>query len=108
MSALSSIKGREVLDSRGNPTIEVEVSTREGVFRAIAPSGASTGKYESVELRDHRSARYCGKGVLLAVEQINSRIAPQLKGKNPLLQKDIDEQMIQLDGTFNKKKLGAN
>lgn len=103
------VLGREVLDSRGNPTVEVEVELEDGVVgRAIVPSGASTGAFEAVELRDGDKGRYLGKGVLTAVENVNSIIAPELIGMNALDQTFIDKVLIELDGTENKGKLGAN
>jgi enolase len=102
------ICSREVLDSRGNPTVEVEVMLNNGAKgRAIVPSGASTGKFEAVELRDGEK-RYDGKGVEKAVNHVNSRIADKLIGKNPLNQIEIDQIMVEMDGTDNKSKLGAN
>lgn len=109
MSIISSIKGREILDSRGNPTVEVEVKLNDGsVGCASVPSGASTGEYEAIELRDGNKKRYLGKGVLKAVENVNKIIAPELRGRDPVLQEEIDSIMIELDGTENKSKLGAN
>ena len=103
------VHAREVLDSRGNPTVEVEVMTEEGdIGRAIVPSGASTGKFEALELRDGDKNRYNGKGVIRAVNNINNCIAPEIEGINVLEQQEIDEVMINLDGTENKSKLGAN
>ena len=103
------IHAREVLDSRGNPTVEVEVMTEEGdIGRAIVPSGASTGKFEALELRDSDKNRYNGKGVIRAVNNVNNCIAPEIEGLNVLEQQEIDEIMINLDGTENKSKLGAN
>jgi len=102
------IEGRQIIDSRGNPTVEAEVKTHKGTFRAAVPSGASTGIHEAVELRDGDKTKYLGKGVLKTVENINAIIAPALKGSNPLQQKDLDEKMKELDGTENKGKLGAN
>lgn len=103
------VLGREVLDSRGNPTVEVEVELEDGVVgRAIVPSGASTGAFEAVELRDGDKSRYLGKGVLTAVDNVNSMIAPELIGMNALDQTLIDKVLIELDGTENKGKLGAN
>ncbi len=107
MSKIKNIKGREILDSRGNPTIEVELTTDIGVFCSSVPSGASTGKYEATELRDG-DERYHGKGVLKAVKNVNEIISPKLEGKDVALQKEIDDLMINLDGTENKSKLGAN
>ncbi|MEA3293302.1 MAG: phosphopyruvate hydratase [Patescibacteria group bacterium] len=104
---IKSIKAREILDSRGNPTVEVDLITDNGLFRDSVPSGASKGKYEALELRDERK-RYSGKGVLRAVKNVNNIIAPKLKGKDTRKQKDIDDLMLKLDGTENKSKLGAN
>jgi len=114
MVAIKSVKAREILDSRGNPTVEVDVVTDNGLFRAAVPSGASTGIYEALELRDKDEKRYLGKGVLKAIENVNTIIAPKLVGKDPTSQKEIDDLMVQqLDGTKNewgwsKSKLGAN
>lgn len=95
------------MDSRGNPTVEVELTTNLGIFLASVPSGVSTGKYEAVELRDG-GKRYQGRGVLKAVRNVNKIIAPKLKGRDPTRQKEIDNFLIKLDGTKNKSKLGAN
>ncbi|MFA7155543.1 MAG: phosphopyruvate hydratase, partial [Proteiniphilum sp.] len=104
-----SISGREVLDSRGNPTVEVDVLTESGAFgRAAVPSGASTGENEALELRDGDKDRYLGKGVLKAVSNINEVIAPALLGMNVLEQTSIDARMLELDGTKTKSNLGAN
>ncbi|MCY9664921.1 phosphopyruvate hydratase [Paenibacillus alginolyticus] len=109
MTIISDVYAREVLDSRGNPTVEVEVYLESGAFgRAIVPSGASTGAYEAVELRDGDKGRYLGKGVLKAVENVNEIIAPEIIGLDALDQVGIDNKMIELDGTPNKAKLGAN
>jgi len=109
MSMIVDVYAREVLDSRGNPTVEVEVSLESGgKGRAIVPSGASTGAYEAVELRDGDKSRYLGKGVLKAVENVNEIIAPEIIGLDALDQVLIDRTMIELDGTPNKAKLGAN
>ncbi|MCF7924598.1 MAG: phosphopyruvate hydratase [Candidatus Izimaplasma sp.] len=109
MPNISSIYAREVLDSRGNPTIEVEVFTESGAFgRAIVPSGASTGEHEAIELRDGDKDRYLGKGVLKAVKNVNEVIAPNLIGYDVTFQTSIDQIMLDLDGTKNKSKLGAN
>ncbi|KEQ22044.1 phosphopyruvate hydratase [Paenibacillus tyrfis] len=109
MTIISNVYAREVLDSRGNPTVEVEVYLESGARgRAIVPSGASTGAYEAVELRDGDKGRYLGKGVLKAVENVNDAIAPEIIGMNALDQVGIDKRMIELDGTPNKAKLGAN
>ncbi|MBD0383946.1 phosphopyruvate hydratase [Paenibacillus sedimenti] len=109
MTIISDVYAREVLDSRGNPTVEVEVYLESGAFgRAIVPSGASTGAYEAVELRDGDKGRYLGKGVLKAVDNVNEIIAPEIIGLDALDQVGIDNKMIELDGTPNKAKLGAN
>ena len=106
---IEKIKAREILDSRGNPTIEVDVWLESGAFgRAAVPSGASTGEHEAIELRDGDKKRYGGKGVLSAVKNVNSIIAPVLKGMSALDQRAIDKALITLDDTKNKKKLGAN
>ncbi|MDN5327903.1 MAG: enolase [Candidatus Woesearchaeota archaeon] len=107
MGEILKIKARQVFDSRGNPTVEAEVLTDKGLFRAIVPSGASTGSHEALELRDNEKD-YHGKGVLKAVSNVNEIIAPKLLGLNPVNQNEIDKIMIQLDGTENKSKLGAN
>ncbi len=108
MTTIKSIKAREILDSRGNPTVEVDVELSEGSFgRAAVPSGASTGAFEAVELRDG-GERYLGKGVLSAISNIQKEIAPKLIGADPFAQRAIDKLMIDLDGTANKSKLGAN
>ncbi len=109
MSKTRKITAREILDSRGNPTVEVDAILDNGVIgRAAVPSGASTGSKEAVELRDEDKKRYLGKGVLKAVSNVNEVIAPELIGKNPEDQSAIDSLMIKLDGTPNKAKLGAN
>ncbi len=109
MTDIIDVFAREVLDSRGNPTIEVDVVTSGGVLgRAIVPSGASTGEYEAVELRDGDKSRYMGKGVQKAVQNVNEIIAPELEGIDVTEQKMIDEILIGLDGTKNKGNLGAN
>lgn len=109
MSKIKKIYAREILDSRGNPTIEVEVTLESGIIGvASVPSGASTGKNEALELRDNDKNRYHGKGVLKAVNNVNNIIAPPLIGKNSLNQEEIDNTMIKLDGTDNKSLLGAN
>ncbi|MFZ5801539.1 MAG: phosphopyruvate hydratase [Candidatus Omnitrophota bacterium] len=106
---IHQVKGREILDSRGNPTVEVDVILEdETLGRAAVPSGASTGEHEAVELRDGDKKRYLGKGVLKAVENVNTKIAKALVGKDASDQKAIDDIMIKLDGTPNKAKLGAN
>ncbi|TNK94747.1 phosphopyruvate hydratase, partial [Mycoplasmopsis pullorum] len=113
MSAISKIHAREVLDSRGNPTVQVEVWTEAGAYgSAMVPSGASTGSREALELRDKGSKYednwFGGKGVMLAVDHVNQDIAPQLLGMEVTEQRAIDYKMIELDGTENKEKFGAN
>src|SRR2546421_11028039 len=104
-----SLHAREILDSRGNPTVEVEVILADGsVGRAAVPSGASTGAHEAVELRDGDKSRFLGRGVLKAVQNVNEVIAPQLLGQDADEQVAIDQLLIDLDGTPNKGKLGAN
>ena len=106
---IDRIKAREIIDSRGNPTLEVDVYlTNEFFGRASVPSGASTGSHEALELRDDNSSRYLGKGVLKAVDNINEKINPHLSGQDPIDQKEIDGMLIQLDGTPNKSNLGGN
>ncbi|QJR81727.1 phosphopyruvate hydratase [Alteromonas pelagimontana] len=109
MANISRIIGREILDSRGNPTVEADVYLESGAMgRAAAPSGASTGSREALELRDGDKERYMGKGVLKAVAAVNDVIAPALVGMDPLAQADVDNAMLKLDGTENKEQLGAN
>ena len=109
MSNISKVHGREVLDSRGNPTVEVEITLEDGSFgRAIVPSGASTGEFEAVELRDGEKDRYLGKGVSRAVAHVNGELAELLVGHDARDQRGADEAMIALDGTPNKGRLGAN
>jgi len=109
LTIISDVYAREILDSRGNPTIEVEVWTESGGYgRAGIPSGASTGAFEAVELRDGDKSRYLGKGVLTAVDNVNNIISPELIGRDSLGQVSIDKMLIELDGTPNKAKLGAN
>ena len=109
MPFITQVYAREVLDSRGNPTVEVEVYTDSGAFgRALVPSGASTGEYEAVELRDGDKDRYLGKGVEKAVENVNEVIAEEIIGFDVTDQIGIDKTLIELDGTDNKGKLGAN
>jgi enolase len=109
MTTVIDVFAREVLDSRGNPTIEVEVVLDCGATgRAVVPSGASTGRHEALELRDKDAGRYLGKGVLAAVENVNEELGPQLVGEDALDQVAIDRMMIELDGTKNKAKFGAN
>jgi enolase len=105
---IKTIKGREILDSRGNPTVEVEVRTENGFGRAAVPSGASTGSKEAWERRDGDKSRYNGKGVLNAVDAVNTVLKPEILGMDALAQEEIDERLIALDGTENKSKLGAN
>jgi|TARA_B100000900_G_scaffold26083_1_gene20266 enolase len=109
MSIIESIVARQILDSRGNPTVEVDVITESGIMgRAAVPSGASTGEHEAHELRDNDKSKYLGKGVLKAVQNINELIGPEILGYSVFDQKIIDQKMIDLDGTANKSKLGAN
>ncbi|SHE81263.1 enolase [Fodinibius roseus] len=109
MSLIDEIIGRQIIDSRGNPTVEVDIVLTDGVMgRASVPSGASTGEHEAVELRDSDSDRYLGKGVTRAVENVNSAIAEELRGKEIFNQVAIDDQLLELDGTANKGNLGAN
>ena len=108
MTEITKIKAREVLDSRGNPTVEVDIVTENGIFRAMAPSGASAGKHEALELRDNDKSRYFGKGTLKAVENVNKLIAPKIVGMDCRYQEAIDKIMIKLDGTENKDRFGAN
>jgi enolase len=109
MSLIEYVEAREILDSRGNPTVEVDVVLKDGFMgRAAVPSGASTGEHEAVELRDGDKDRYLGKGVQKAVANVNDIIAPEIQGLDALDQVDIDRTMIELDGTENKGKLGAN
>ncbi len=109
MSKIVKIRGREILDSRGNPTVEVDVLLESGVLgRAAVPSGASTGEHEAVELRDGDKKRYLGKGVLKAVENVNAKIAPKITGMDSFSQTEIDKKIIELDGTKNKAAFGAN
>ena len=109
MTEIVAIRAREVLDSRGNPTVEADVILESGAMgRAIVPSGASTGEHEAVELRDGDKSRYLGKGVLQAVANVESIIAPELEGMDASNQRLLDKTMIELDGTANKAKLGAN
>jgi len=108
-TTIVDVKAREILDSRGNPTVEVDVTLEDGSFgRAAVPSGASTGAHEAVELRDTKAKRYMGKGTLGAVHNVNTKIAPEVIGCEALAQEDVDRLMIELDGTKNKAKFGAN
>ena len=109
MSDIVYIEAREILDSRGNPTVEADVHLDSGIMgRAAVPSGASTGENEALELRDGDKERYCGKGVLQAVENVNTKIYPELAGMDATDQVAIDQAMLDLDGTPTKKNLGAN
>jgi enolase len=109
MSLIADVNAREILDSRGNPTVEVEIYLEDGTIgRAAVPSGASTGAYEAVELRDGDQDRYLGKGVLQAVSNVLVELAPEIIGRSPFDQVEIDGLMLELDGTDNKNKLGAN
>ena len=109
MTEIVSISAREILDSRGNPTVEADVTLSGGAKgRAAVPSGASTGEHEAVELRDGDKAHYMGKGVLKAVENVESILAPELTGLDASNQRLLDQTMIAIDGTENKSKLGAN
>src|SRR3990172_6444126 len=106
---IAQVIGREILDSRGNPTVEADdVLAGGGRGRAAAPSGASTGAHEALELRDKGRARYGGKGVRKAVDNVNRIIAPRLVGKDPRRQGEIDRLLLELDGTANKRRLGSN
>ena len=109
MFTITKIQGREIIDSRGNPTIEAEISLSDGSFgRAAVPSGASTGSREAVELRDGNLERYLGRGVLNAVDNVNKIISKELLNSNFCNQKELDQILIELDGTSNKSNLGAN
>src|SRR6266436_4072678 len=109
MTAIIDITAREILDSRGNPTVEVDVTLESGAEgRAAVPSGASTGAHEAVELRDGDKTRYGGKGVLKAIEAVNGDLADLVTGLDAGEQEKIDRLMIELDGTANKSRLGAN
>src|SRR2546423_15561375 len=108
-TSIAEIIGREILDSRGNPTIEVDMRLEDGSLgRAAVPSGASTGEHEAWELRDGDAKRYGGKGVTKAVASVNETIAPAVRGMDAREQKAIDAKLIELDGSPNKKNLGAN
>src|SRR5688500_17719493 len=109
MPSIIEIRAREILDSRGNPTVEVDVVLDDGSFgRAGVPSGASTGKHEALELRDGDDKRYRGKGVLTACRNVEEIIARELVGVDALDQREVDRRMLDLDGTLDKSKLGAN
>eukprot|EP00164_Ancoracysta_twista_P003522 GFYU01004699.1.p1 GENE.GFYU01004699.1~~GFYU01004699.1.p1 ORF type:complete len:450 (-),score=181.27 GFYU01004699.1:65-1372(-) len=105
---IKSVKAREILDSRGNPTVEVDLTTDKGMFRAAVPSGASTGIYEACELRDGDKSRYLGKGVLKAVDNVNTKISAKIAGMDETDQAAVDKALLDLDGTANKTSLGAN
>src|ERR1700722_1617725 len=108
MSEISAVLGRTILDSRGNPTVEVEVQTANGHGRAAVPSGASTGEHEALELRDGDKKRWLGKGVSKAVDNVNQTLGPSVVGMDSLDQAAIDDVLIEADGTPNKSKMGAN
>ena len=108
MANITHVHARQVLDSRGNPTVEVELSSDQHKAMAIVPSGASTGKYEAVELRDNDMTLYRGKGVLNAVMNVNNEIKDKIMGMGLDQQRELEESLIQLDGTENKSRLGAN
>src|SRR3989304_884938 len=109
MPKIAALHAREILDSRGNPTIEVDVRLSDGAFgRAAVPSGASTGAHEALELRDGDPGRFSGKGVQRAVANVNARIAPEIVGREALNQAGLDHALIELDGTANKSRFGAN
>src|SRR5687767_12225219 len=108
MPEILSVHAREILDSRGNPTVECEVHTVSGFGRGAVPSGASTGEHEALELRDGDKKRYGGKGVYKAVAHVNDQIGPALIGMSALDQAGVDAHMLELDGTKNKNKMGAN
>src|SRR6202142_2621656 len=108
-ASIKEVKGREILDSRGNPTIEVDCKLNDGSFgRAAVPSGASTGEHEAVELRDGDKKRYLGKGVLKAVSNVNKILAKAVKGDDPFAQQKLDAKLCKIDGSDNKKNMGAN
>src|SRR5699024_12881933 len=108
MPYITEVYAREVLDSRGNPTVEVEVFTESGAFgAALVPSGASTGDYEAVELRDGDEDRYLGKGVITAVKNVNEKIAPEIVGIDVTRQNSLEHRLIELDGTDNQGRSGA-
>jgi len=108
-TTIVDVTAREILDSRGNPTVEVDVLLDDGSFgRAAVPSGASTGTYEAVELRDTKKKRYLGKGVTKAVDNVNDVIGPEVLGMDAMAQEELDAMLVALDGTPNKAKLGAN
>ncbi|KAL6058373.1 Enolase [Balamuthia mandrillaris] len=108
MATIKAVHARQIFDSRGNPTVEVDLTTEQGMFRAAVPSGASTGIYEAIELRDNVKADYLGKGVAKAVKNVNDVIAPKIIGMDVTKQEELDKVMLELDGTDNKGNLGAN
>src|SRR6187399_1409226 len=108
MPEILQVNAREILDSRGNPTVEAEVQTDSGLGRAAVPSGASTGEHEAIELRDGDKSRYLGKGVQKAVKNVGTLIAPKLIGLDACDQLTVDATMLKIDGTETKSKLGAN
>jgi enolase len=108
MATITAVHARQIFDSRGNPTVEVDVTTEKGLFRAAVPSGASTGIYEAIELRDGDKTKYLGKGVSKAVRNVNEVIAPKIIGRDVTKQEELDNLLLELDGTENKGNLGAN
>src|SRR3954462_8929056 len=108
MPEILQVIAREILDSRGNPTVEAEVQTDTGLGRAAVPSGASTGEHEAIELRDGDKKRYLGKGVTQAVANVNEKLGPAIIGLSALEQQGVDRRLLEVDGTPNKSKLGAN
>ena len=107
-ATIKDITARQILDSRGNPTVEVDLSTEDGTFRASVPSGASKGKYEALELRDGDAARFCGRGVLKAIENVRSKLLPAVLGMDTREQGKLDARLLEVDGTPDKSALGAN
>ncbi|ELR15398.1 Enolase, Cterminal TIM barrel domain containing protein [Acanthamoeba castellanii str. Neff] len=108
MATITAVHARQIFDSRGNPTVEVDVTTEKGLFRAAVPSGASTGIYEAIELRDGDKSKWLGKGVTKAVSNVNEVIAPKIIGKDVTKQEELDNLLLEIDGTENKGNLGAN
>merc|ERR1712225_189365 len=106
--SVKAVHARQIFDSRGNPTVEVDVTTEKGLFRAAVPSGASTGIYEAIELRDGDKSKWLGKGVTKAVKNVNEVIAPKIIGKDVTKQEELDNLLLAIDGTENKGNLGAN
>ena len=107
-STIKDISARPILDSRGNPTVEVDLSTVDGTFRASVPSGASTGAYEALELRDGDASRYCGKSITIAIDNIHDKLLPAVLGMDTREQIAVDERLREVDGTPDKSRLGAN